>query len=397
MSDAKCLLFCLSLATGEFLAAQLVTGAEAWPVAAGAAVLAALFGYGLAMRGWPYVFVALVGLALYLHASVESERRYREQPWMRGVCRQNRVEPVRGARVRAVRREFSRRLGIGLSEGDESAALSRAMILGERERLPFALKRKFVLSGSIHLFAISGLHVAAVAKVLLYLMALTFLPRRWCGVAALPFLWGYVFLIGWPPSAVRAALMASFVFLAPVGWRRPNLVRAWAVTFLLVHLADPLKLSDVASLLSFAVMLAILLAVRCGAGAFPPWGVGLWVSLATWAAGVPIAAAVFGRVTPGGLLANAALVPVASGVVFSGAVSIAASFVGEAPAAYLNHLSALGVRLMVAVADAVSRLPGANLDVPRWGLGQCAAWYVAVVLCFVLVHTRRKRFREVMG
>ena len=44
---------CGALAAGEYLASFVPSAADVWPAVAGLAVLIALFGFGLAARGWP--------------------------------------------------------------------------------------------------------------------------------------------------------------------------------------------------------------------------------------------------------------------------------------------------------------------------------------------------------
>ncbi|MCR5413489.1 MAG: ComEC/Rec2 family competence protein, partial [Kiritimatiellae bacterium] len=76
---------------------------------------------------------------------------------------------VRGRAVRlspsplsSLRADLSRRAGIGLSPS--AAALNRSMLLGERWLVPDPLRRDFIAAGTVHLFAISGLHVLLVAR-----------------------------------------------------------------------------------------------------------------------------------------------------------------------------------------------------------------------------------------
>ena len=387
----RILFFCGALAAGEFAASFAPTWAEAWPVVATLALLIVLFGYGLCVRGWPLAAVFLAGVALFLSASVEQERLYREKPWMRGKLsyeRQGR-EASRGFAFE-LKADLSRRVGLGLDADREAASLNRAILLGERSRLPRRLKNVFVASGTMHVFAISGLHVMAVAGVLAYLLALTFLPQRLTGAVALPILWGYVYLVGCAPSAVRAALMASFCLTAPVFWRRPDLLQSWALAFLLIHVCRPCLITDVGNVLSFTVMLAIALAVE--GGRFTGVRISfVWITVVAWAAGVPIAAHVFGQVAPGGILANLILITAAECTVVSGTVGVVVSFVSETAAAHCNNLSALCTKGMVGISELVSRLPGSNFEVPRWTFLQCAEWYALIVLIVFLVFLRRSR------
>ena len=391
MKGASWLVACAALAAGEYAASFAPWMAEAWPVAAAFAALAAIAGYGFAWRGWHLLFLFAFGAAIFLFASVEAEHGYRLQPWMRKVSMQRRpsalsaAKSARGSSAAPIRRALSRRVAIGLGREREIVALNRAILLGERGRLPPDIRRTFVESGTMHVFAISGLHVMAVAGLLYWLLRMMFVPLRVAGAVAVPILWAYVWIVGLPPSAVRAATMATFYYAAPLFWRRPDGMKAWAITFFIVYLGDPTKICDVGCALSFTVMLAILLALECGKALGRAWAQSLCVTVAAWAAGVPIVAHVFGLVTPGGLLANLALLPSAAVTVVAGALGLMASFVSETVAAHFNNLSALFTKAMVGVAAVVARLPGANLETGSWPTWVCLVWYAALMAVYGII------------
>ena len=387
----KLLLICGALAAGEYLASFVPQAAGAWPAAAIAAAILGLFGYGWGAKWICYSAVALFGIAIFLFASLDLEQTYRMSPWMRGKeWRTAHRQEAKVGLVKDVKYDLSRRVCIGLEEDRESATLARAILLGEKRRLPYQTRRLFVESGTLHVFAISGLHVMAIAKVLTLCLALLLVPVRFAGLASTPLLWGYVTLIGFTPSAVRAAMMATFIGAAPAFWRRASGLRAWELTFLIVHIANPLMITNVGNILSFAVMLAIVLAGDyCKSMA--RWRQSLLMTVAAWAAGVPIAAHTFGRVTPGGMISNLILIATAKVTVVSGALGVLSSYVSETLAAHVNNLSALGIKLMVLTAEGVSRLPGANFETGPWSLLTCVEWYAALALIGFLVRRISRR------
>ena len=247
----KWLVACAALGLGEYVASLAPEFAGLWPTAALLLVLVVLFGYGFRLSCWPAAACFLLGIALFLQASVQSEENYRLRPWMRG--RRTHVVSRQSDLSLRVKRDLARRLSLGLEHDREAAALNRAILLGDRAALPQKTKRMFVDSGALHVFAVSGLHVMSVVQAFCLFAAFLFVPRRFIGLAVLPLVWGYVWAIGWPPSAVRAVLMASFFLIAPLFWRRADGIMAWALTYLIVHVARPLMVSNVGNALSFAV------------------------------------------------------------------------------------------------------------------------------------------------
>ena len=288
------------------------------------------------------------------------------------------------AALASVRRSLSERLGIGLEGSPEVADINRAILLGERTRLRHGTRSIFADAGTLHIFAVSGLHVLIIAKFIMVVLMLACVPYRFAGLVVVPLVWLYVAMVGSSPSAVRAAAMASAYYLAPVWWRRHDALSAWAITFVTFHLVSPENIVKVASLLSFAVMLGIIgfLEIfreisRAREQGGPLEAVG--VSFAAWAAGAPIAAHVFGEMAPGGFLANLVLVPSAIVSVYAGAMGAAASYISTHIAAHLNNAAALFTKGMVGVSWVVARLPFSHFTTGAWTLWDCAVWYV--VLC----------------
>ncbi len=301
---------------------------------------------------------------------------------------------LRGTFV-ALRHNFSRRMGIGLEHSaPDIADLNRAILLGERASLPKDIRDTFIRAGTMHVFAISGLHVMIVAQLLMVLLACCGIPRRLSGLLLVPLLWSYTYLIGLTPSAIRAAGMASIYFAAYIFMRCPNALVAWCLTFLIIHIFDPLMLLNVGCELSFAVMLGILLSIRF----VRHFNFGRWesffITVAAWVAGTPIAAHVFGRVTPGGILANLILIPTAAVSVISSALGILTSFISTSFAAHINNLAALFTRGMVAISWAVSHTPGSNFETSQWTFTTCLIWYaiaLAIPWLIIIISRRRRR------
>lgn len=383
------ILFAAALALGEGLASAIPQAAELWPLPLAAAILVVLLGYGFNWRFYRPIALALLGTALFFAASVESERGYRDSPWMRNVPR--RAERTAASKLQ---KDLATRVALGLDHVPEAQALNRAMLLGLKSEIPSELKATFAESGTVHIFAISGLHVMIVAQLIMFALALLCVTSRFQGLLSLPILWGYVMMTGASPSAVRAGLMVSIYFLAPLFCRKPDGLIAWSIAFLTVHLIDPLQIKHVGSLFSFAVMLTLVFAVRVARGLKETPLKTLFLTFSAWAAGVPIAASVFGHVTPGGLIANLFVIPAAAISVVSGVIGLALSFVSTTLAIHCNNFAALATEAMIGVAKIVSALPFADIEIPRWGLVTCTLWYVALGLFLYFVKLRLTDLRS---
>ena len=165
------------------------------------------------------------------------------------------------------------------------------------------------------------------------------------------------------------------------------------MAFLGSHLLTPSQIVDTGSGLSFVVMLALVILLRFGESFVKrPIAGTLLFSCVAWAAGLPISAHTFGRISPGGLLSGPLEIPAATCATIFGALGIMASFISERIAAYINACAGITMRLMAAIAMLISKIPYSTIDVGGWTFMECFAWHVAMAALFWLVlsvHNRR--------
>jgi len=216
------------------------------------------------------------------------------------------------------------------------AGLLLALLIGDTSLFDDEQDTAYRHVGAGHLLAVSGLQVTLLAVVLRRLAAglfvmLPVLGRGWraqraAAVLALVGVWAFVGLCGMPPSAVRAAVMASAVVVGAVLGRRVLLVDALAAAGLLTVLASPSSVQDAGFLLSYAAVLALAATsggaplaagdneslIRRLASAIGSFKAPVVASLTAGFATLPLSAWLFGQVAPAGLVANIVLVPVAS-------------------------------------------------------------------------------------
>lgn len=297
------------------------------------------------------------------------------------------------------------RLTAGLDWCPELAQLNCAILLGQRSALSREKRQIFADAGTIHVFAISGLHVMVVALLLRTLLTRLDVTGAIQSLVVIPLLWVYTILTGLRPSAVRAALMATIWLCAPILGRRPDSLSAWASTALLVYGLHPEMLFDIGSTLSFTVMFGIVLWVEWTQKFLPIFRDGFWagrfapifsehgkankilsacgVSLAAWIAGVPIAAVVFGRFTPGGLLANLAVLYCAGKMVKIGIGGLLVSFLCLPLAALFNNCAAGLTWIMSEASRLVATLPFSSYTVTPWRFSTCLLWYGSWIVILI--------------
>jgi competence protein ComEC len=309
-----------------------------------------------------------------------------------------------------------RTLALGLPAEDEPLRLLWAMTLGWKTALTGEVSQPFMRSGTMHVFAISGLHIALIAGILVALLRVLRVTRGWCGLVVIPLIWFYTGVTGWQPSAIRSSLMMTIVIL---GWslRRPwTLLNSLAAAALIILLGDPQQLFQASFQLSFFVVLSLALFApifeRLTRGCLRPdpllpaqlrprwqralltcgyWLAGnLSISLAAWVGSLPLIAYYFHLLTPSSLLANLLVVPLSGIALMANLGSLAVGWALPGVAVLFNHAAWLCMVLMIRLSEDCAALPGGWLRVGAPTALDFACYYavVVVVLSGWLRHSR---------
>ena len=133
-----------------------------------------------------------------------------------------------------------------------------AMTLGEKKSISKEVRKTFSASGGAHILALSGMHLGILFMILTFLLP----TKRWPKISVLTELfaiWAFVFLIGFQPSLVRAALMLTIYSIAKMLSRNTRSLDVLAVTAALLLVISPQWLFDVGFQMSFAAVTGILL------------------------------------------------------------------------------------------------------------------------------------------
>ena len=305
-------------------------------------------------------------------------------------------EFVRRSAARA--REWMRAtLTRGLEDSPDVAALINGMTLGLRHETPDDIEEPFQQTGTLHLFAVAGLHVGIVAQLLWILALLLRLPRKAAAALIIPCLFFYSAITGFHVSSVRAATMAA-VLLAGIFFDRPVLaLNSLAGAALLILAIDPNQLFSPGFQLSFAVVGAILvfrewvfrqLLRPSASDPFLPRSLvsrrrriferaygwlagGVSVSAAAWIGSLLLIIWYFYLITPISLVANLTVVPVAFCVLAVGLMSLVAAPFSASLSLVFNHANWSLAKTILGLVQVFAELPMGHIYVerPHWPTG----------------------------
>ena len=315
----------------------------------------------------------------------------------------------------ARRRACREILGRGLEGLPEERGVLQALLLGYREDLPRALRRDFVATGTVHIFAISGAHVGMLALMISGLLRALRIPMtRWFLFLA-PLLAVYVVATGAATSAVRAGVMAVLMLAAPFCKRRPDAISGLAVAAIAILLAAPAQLGDLGFLLSFTAVAGLLALqplfdaaavrlfrrdewqlpneerpdrrrIREGGLAATRFGL---VSVSAWIATSPLTAYFFNLFSPIALGMNLLVIPAAFCILMSGVLSLLSAPLSGWLAETFNHAGALFAAGLARCIGWAADVPGGHGFVRSPPAAGVVAWYAVLAVATTLARRVR--------
>jgi ComEC/Rec2-related protein len=293
-------------------------------------------------------------------------------------------------------REWIRgKLELGLASEPELTILIESMVLGMRGETPPEMKGLFQRTGTLHLFAVSGLHVAMLGCIAWCLLKPLRISRRAAVVIIIPLLCAYALVTGLRPSCVRATVMASFLLLGNLLERPAVALNSLAAAAVAILAWDTNELFAPGFQLSFVLVLFIMglsapIARRVERRGEPDdfipaelwtrgqrWWVAIWkkfaqtsgVTISAWIGSFVFMAGYFHLISPVAIVANAVAVPLAFCVLALGLMSLLCGTFSTALAMIANHANWVAAKALLASLALFSKVPGGYVyvEVPRFG------------------------------
>ena len=285
------------------------------------------------------------------------------------------------------RQWISRQLMLDIDDDPRLSGVIRAMALGVADEAQDDIEDAFRDSGTLHVFAVSGLHVAMLGMIAWQVLKALGLRRGVALWAIVLIVFAYAFITGWRASAARAALMVAVVFCGPSADRDSSVQNNLGLASLLLLGMDTQQLFMPGFQLSFGVLWAIAALTGVFMSPMARWmeldpflplefasrwqklalGIRRWfignacVSAAAWLGSLPFILLHFQAVTPVALIANSVLVPLSIAALAVTCMSILAALIkATGMQIAINNANWFLAKAMVVSATWFSSLPGAN-------------------------------------
>ncbi|MCP4650069.1 MAG: ComEC/Rec2 family competence protein [PVC group bacterium] len=279
-----------------------------------------------------------------------------------------------------------------------ASGVMKAMILGQRGDAPKFFNEALKRTGTVHILAVSGLHVGIVALIVILILKMMQIPFKARYLLSIIILIFYCMLTGGRTSVVRATLMAVTFLISVLIGRDYDPYSALSLAALIILWFAPQQIFDLGFQLSFISVLAIFIFSPKIMGIFPKqilenkcgkYLIGsISVSISAWLGTLGIIAYYFNIITPIAILANLFIVPllfviVASSFLFiflGGLISILAGSLALSCEFFITMLYKLNSGFLL--------IPGAYYNIPDISIHNLIMYYSFLVGVFGLLFYR---------
>jgi len=285
------------------------------------------------------------------------------------------------------RRWISRQLTRDIEDDPQKSAVIRAMALGIAAEADEEIENAFRNSGTLHVFAVSGLHVGLLGVIVLTMLRQLGTRRSIALWLTIGVVFSYAFITGWRPSAARAAFMVAVFLAASLVDRESSLQNSLGAAALILLGADTHQLFMPGFQLSFGVLWFIAIGSTVIIKRLSPfteldpflppqladWRQQAWckarrwlagtlsVSISAWIGSLPFILLHFQTVTPVAVIANCVLVPLSFLCLSTACLSLCAAALHlTGVQIVLNNANWALASAMVTSAAWFASLPGAS-------------------------------------
>jgi competence protein ComEC len=277
-------------------------------------------------------------------------------------------------------------LSTDLDGASEVRGVIEGICLGVTEHAPEGFTDDFRFTGTMHLFAVSGLHVGMLAVILWFVLKAFRVPRIWAVLVTIPALFFYVLVTGMKMGSIRSATMAAILLAGLAICRRSPLINTLAAAAFFQLCVDTNDLFSAGWQFSYSVVFAIILIsprledMLCRWHSPDPFlpprlisstervGFRMWhhvaglsaVSASAWIGSLIPTIAYFHLISLSALGANLLSVPLAFIVLSLGVVSLACGIFSSWLAGAFNNANWLVTKLLLCVVHASALIPGGH-------------------------------------
>ncbi len=281
-------------------------------------------------------------------------------------------------------------------ENTEASKIILAMFLGEKPQGSIEMMNDFKHSGTIHVFAVSGLHVMMIGLLFTFVFRLCGCSARIWIPLVITIMIFYAIVTGMRPPAMRATIMGTTVLLAILIMRKPSLPNSLYLSALIAMLWNTHSLFLPGFQLSYTVLIMIILTgtwwsnrwawitstdpflprslftnkQRLGLSLRKKIAATFSVSSSAWTGSSVLIWIYFGLITPIAIIASLPLMLTVFCLLATCCLSLTVGSISDSLAVKINQLNAWNATCTHSISRYCASLPGSYYQHKPWADGE---------------------------
>ncbi|MFN5442783.1 MAG: ComEC/Rec2 family competence protein, partial [Crocinitomicaceae bacterium] len=157
----------------------------------------------------------------------------------------------------SIRSKLNYLLGSVLS--GQELEVCKAFLWGEREGVSDEVLNAFSNTGTIHILAVSGLHVGILFAIIIHICKFfsQWINKKQATIISILIAWFYAYITGFSPSILRSVIVFSLIFYNDLTEKRRNELMLMALSAMCLLVYDPNYLFDLGFQLTYAALIGI--------------------------------------------------------------------------------------------------------------------------------------------
>lgn len=272
---------------------------------------------------------------------------------------------------------------------DENSQLMTSIMLGDMNYLDDNNQIKYRELGLAHLMAISGLHIGILSTFLIYIFYLMGINRKINLLITITIIWLYGYLIGYPPSVLRALIMFTVLFYSQLINRPYDNINVLCFAAFILLICNPLWLFNIGFQLSFMATFFLITFSKLLKNKFYPYNGKIFNSLYTIIAVqigiIPVIAYYFNSISLVSILANLILIPLLSICVILGFIVYIVSWLSVFLANILGSILNYLLTVENVITDYIFMIPITTIRVKSPDILVITLYYISLFCMFDII------------
>lgn len=272
---------------------------------------------------------------------------------------------------------------------EKNSSLMKSIVLGEYSYLDEENILKYRSLGLAHILAVSGLHISIISGFLIYLLSHLGIKRKTNVFITLSVIWFYGFLIGFPPSLLRANIMLSIFFCANIISEPYDSINTLFFAMFILVVINPMWLFNLGFQLSFIATFSIIYFTPKVRNIFYPYDnkitYALSALLAVQIGLLPVQSYYFNNISIISIFSNLIIGPIFSLALIIAGISILSSYLIPGLNLFIGMVLDLILSIQFYLIDVLDNLSFGTIKMYSPDIIDFILYYILILLIFGVI------------